>query len=164
MRGVPNVASMFDYNPRCLRRDISSYVASRWLTINDALNMTLGAAGKNIQTFQDELQGRFPDGHMGLHSGGHHTIGGDAGDLYSSPNDPVFFLHHAMVDRIWWMWQALHPFEANKVFGTITLRNIPPSRNGTVDDILDMVNLGVPPVKIKEVMSTLSDPLCYIYL
>jgi hypothetical protein len=28
-------------------------------------------------------------------------------DVNSSPNDPVFFMHHAMLDRVWWIWQAL---------------------------------------------------------
>ena len=27
-----------------------------------------------------------------------------------SPNDPLFFMHHANVDRIWCQWQAAHPF------------------------------------------------------
>jgi tyrosinase len=29
--------------------------------------------------------------------------------LETSPNDPVFFLHHANVDRIWAQWEARHP-------------------------------------------------------
>jgi tyrosinase len=29
--------------------------------------------------------------------------------LPTSPNDPVFFLHHANVDRLWSVWQARHP-------------------------------------------------------
>ncbi|MGE0812338.1 MAG: tyrosinase family protein [Vicinamibacterales bacterium] len=29
--------------------------------------------------------------------------------LSTSPNDPVFFLHHANVDRLWAEWQAAHP-------------------------------------------------------
>jgi tyrosinase len=29
--------------------------------------------------------------------------------LSTSPNDPVFFLHHANVDRLWAAWQARHP-------------------------------------------------------
>jgi tyrosinase len=27
----------------------------------------------------------------------------------ASPADPVFFLHHANVDRIWSIWQSEHP-------------------------------------------------------
>lgn len=29
----------------------------------------------------------------------------------TSPNDPVFFLHHCFVDKLWADWQALHPDE-----------------------------------------------------
>lgn len=29
--------------------------------------------------------------------------------LETSPNDPVFFLHHANVDRLWAQWEARHP-------------------------------------------------------
>jgi tyrosinase len=34
---------------------------------------------------------------------GGHMIGG------TSPNDPVFWLHHAFIDLIWVRWQRLHP-------------------------------------------------------
>jgi tyrosinase len=27
----------------------------------------------------------------------------------TSPNDPVFFLHHCNVDRIWYAWQLRNP-------------------------------------------------------
>ena len=30
----------------------------------------------------------------------------------TSPNDPVFFLHHCFVDKLWADWQAAHPGEA----------------------------------------------------
>lgn len=42
----------------------------------------------------------------GLHDHVHTWIGGDRGDMgpSSSPNDPVFFLHHCNVDRIWEAW------------------------------------------------------------
>jgi len=33
--------------------------------------------------------------------------------LDASPNDPVFFLHHANVDRIWATWQIEHPGPTN---------------------------------------------------
>lgn len=26
-------------------------------------------------------------------------------DVFTSPGDPVFYLHHAMIDRVWWIWQ-----------------------------------------------------------
>jgi tyrosinase len=48
-------------------------------------------------------QGEFEKNFMGVHTGGHYTIGGDAGsDFYNSPADPAFFPHHGMIDRVWW--------------------------------------------------------------
>ena len=44
------------------------------------------------------------------HEGGHEEKAGPYGTMAwnSSPNDPVFFLHHANVDRIWSLWMARH--------------------------------------------------------
>ena len=28
------------------------------------------------------------------------------GDPFASPADPIFWLHHANLDRVWWSWQA----------------------------------------------------------
>ena len=30
-------------------------------------------------------------------------------DMFTSPSDPVFYLHHANIDRIWAKWQAADP-------------------------------------------------------
>lgn len=27
------------------------------------------------------------------------------GDPFASPSDPIFWLHHANLDRVWWSWQ-----------------------------------------------------------
>ena len=39
------------------------------------------------------------------HVGGHIAIGSTRGDAHTSPNDPVFYLHHAYIDKLWWDWQ-----------------------------------------------------------
>ena len=38
------------------------------------------------------------------HNAGHRFIGGHMGGSFS-PNDPIFWLHHANVDRLWDAWQ-----------------------------------------------------------
>ena len=94
-------------------------------------------------------------------------MGGDPGrDFMVSPGDPAFYLHHAMVDRVWWIWQNLDPFHRfNTVSGTRTLLNQPPSGAVTLDDVLDMGYSGpVPPKTMRDTMSTVDGPFCYIYL
>jgi tyrosinase len=45
----------------------------------------------------------------GLHGGGYFAIGGVAFDFFASPQDPAFYLHHAMLDHVWAIWQAADP-------------------------------------------------------
>lgn len=47
-----------------------------------------------------------------LHNRVHIWVGGDMGPG-TSPNDPVFFLHHCNIDRLWALWQQEHssPYE-----------------------------------------------------
>jgi tyrosinase len=43
-----------------------------------------------------------------LHDPVHRWVGGNLADA-TSPNDPVFFLHHAFIDRLWERWKKRHP-------------------------------------------------------
>lgn len=151
------------YNPRCLKRDISSWVSSQWTT--DANSTSLIEQNPDIYWFQTVMQGDFATGFYGVHTGGHFTIGGDpGGDIFTSPGDPAFFLHHAQIDRTWWIWQNQDiKNRQNAISGTITLNNSPPSRNGTLDDLIDL-GVNAAPVAIKDIMSTVAGPLCYIYV
>jgi tyrosinase len=80
------------YNPRCIIRDVSSYVSSHWTKDSDIYDLIVGY--KDIGSFQSRLQGDFNNGYLGIHSGGHYTDGGDpGGDFFASPGDPYFFLH-----------------------------------------------------------------------
>jgi tyrosinase len=45
---------------------------------------------------------------VNLHNRVHVWVGGQMG-TGASPNDPVFWMHHAFVDRLWSQWQAMHP-------------------------------------------------------
>ena len=55
-----------------------------------------------VTGFRNRVEGWLAGPRM--HNTVHRWVGGDmlAG---TSPNDPVFGLHHAAVDRIWWLWQ-----------------------------------------------------------
>ncbi|KAM7191450.1 tyrosinase [Rhypophila sp. PSN 637] len=41
------------------------------------------------------------------HVGGHGGVGGKMLDPIASPGDPIFYLHHTWLDKLFWEWQAL---------------------------------------------------------
>ena len=57
--------------------------------------------------FRNELEGWLNAPPAMMHNAVHVWVGGDMA-LGSSPNDPVFFLNHANVDRMWQGWQKIH--------------------------------------------------------
>ncbi len=59
-----------------------------------------------------------------LHNLVHVWVGGTM-SLMTSPNDPVFFLHHCFVDKIWTDWQAANPTEGYQpAAGALTGHNL----------------------------------------
>lgn len=159
----PSPDGPLGHNPRCLSRDLSTLTTTTWWTSSNLANLTTGAASTGIALFQDELQGRFGDLFLGMHATGHIGVGGEASDFFSSITDPTFLLHHAMLDQVYWIWQALHPDQAATVAGTITLLDEPPSREALPTDGLDL-GVNAPGVSIAEVWDTLgASPLCYVY-
>jgi tyrosinase len=70
-----------------------------------ALNRTrydLAPWDRSVGGFRNRLEGWLP---FGLHNRVHVWVGGDMGPA-TSPNDPVFYLNHCNVDRIWERWMA----------------------------------------------------------
>lgn len=71
-------------------------------------------------SFRNELEGWIGPG---LHNAVHVWVGGDMLPA-TSPNDPVFFFHHCMVDKVWADWQDDWPDqEYVPRFGPITGHN-----------------------------------------
>ncbi|KAK2766084.1 hypothetical protein FQN54_007599 [Arachnomyces sp. PD_36] len=149
------------YNPRCLRRDISSDVAKNWTKTSDVVDLITGH--DNIYWFQTFMQGQGDEELFGVHSGGHYSIGGDpAGDFFISPGDPAFYLHHAQIDRTYWIWQNQEPATRLKtVSGTRGLGGID-ATNTTLDEI---VQLGVNGKgwELQDLLDTKRGPFCYVY-
>ncbi|KAK8000725.1 hypothetical protein PG990_013325 [Apiospora arundinis] len=158
----------FSYDPRCIRHDISVPLAQKWSGDEHIVDLLLDPLYQtDIGAFQDRLQytGNNTFGWYGLHQFGHFLTNGDpSGDFFNSPNEPLFWLHHGMVDRVWWTWQNQKPVErAFQVAGTRTMNNNPPSDNVTIEDTFDMGYNGGE-VVIKDLVSTVAGPYCYIYL
>ncbi len=53
-----------------------------------------------LETYTD-----FATGLEKIHNRVHSWVGGTMFLLETAPADPLFWMHHANVDRIWWQWQ-----------------------------------------------------------
>ncbi|KAH7127011.1 hypothetical protein B0J11DRAFT_291635 [Dendryphion nanum] len=156
------------YNPRCLKRDLTDAINRRYANASSVVSQILKP--QNIEDFQMTMQGvpGNPTQEIGVHGGGHFTIGGDPGrDLFVSPGDPIFYLHHGMIDRTWFIWQSLDVKKrtgAAGISGTGTFLNMPPSAETTLDTVIDVGYAAGSPIAMRDLMSTTAGPFCYIYL
>ncbi|PAN40177.1 hypothetical protein PAHAL_7G297400 [Panicum hallii] len=83
--------------------------------------MISGAKKKELFFGQPYRKGNQPDPGAGtIENTPHNTIhfwsgdtrqpnGEDMGNFYSAARDPVFFAHHANIDRMWHVWSGLRP-------------------------------------------------------
>ena len=90
----------------------------------------------SVDSFRNRLEGwRALTGENGsqLHNRVHIWVGGDMGPG-TSPNDPVFFLHHCNIDRLWAAWQYAHPGAAY-----LPALGGPPGHN--LNDVLQFITI-----------------------
>ncbi|KAL5338566.1 tyrosinase central domain protein [Aspergillus crustosus] len=98
---APLPENAFAYNPRCLQRNLQPAVLAAF---NDGTAVERMLSAPDINGFLAVLDPSTP-GVMGAHGGGHDSIGPTMADVFASPQDPVFMLHHGNVDRLWAVWQ-----------------------------------------------------------
>jgi tyrosinase len=92
--------------------------------VDDLLTLT------DFRDFSDQLQD--------IHDGVHGWVGGDMGSIGTSAFDPVFWAHHAMIDRIWYLWQLRHGI--NNIPASYLDKALFPGY--TVQQVLDVCALG----------------------
>ncbi|KAA8903648.1 hypothetical protein FN846DRAFT_953684 [Sphaerosporella brunnea] len=104
------------------------------------------------------------------HWAGHNAIGGEVANPISSPGDPLFYLHHTWLDKLWWNWQALDlPARLEDIAGhTSSVKNpaLPADYsfvNATLDDVLDMYGV-VANATVRDVMDIRGERLCFEYV
>ncbi|ETS80056.1 hypothetical protein PFICI_07585 [Pestalotiopsis fici W106-1] len=86
--GVKNVTEY------CLSR---SYDDSYWAWANTTYSDACFAKSNYTEAWP--CWSKYP------HSSAHLAVGGTLEDQAASPGDPLFFLHHTNLDRLWWRWQ-----------------------------------------------------------
>ncbi|KAJ1965551.1 hypothetical protein GGI12_000692 [Dipsacomyces acuminosporus] len=67
-----------------------------------------------------------------LHGTVHLSLNGDMGTMYS-PMDPVFWIHHSNIDRIYAQWQAINPGERTYQYNGVDIKNKPVSLYDKLD-------------------------------
>ncbi|KAL4887691.1 tyrosinase central domain protein [Aspergillus karnatakaensis] len=105
---APLPENAFAYNPRCLQRNLQPAVLAAFNNITVVENMLAAA---DINSFLAVLD-PSTSGVMGAHGGGHDTVGPTMADVFASPQDPVFMLHHGNIDRLWAVWQRSGAWES----------------------------------------------------
>ncbi|CAD6907370.1 unnamed protein product [Tilletia controversa] len=149
-----------------------------------AVRRVLSTSGSNFSTFSPLLEGlqqRLDIIGAGPHSAVHLAIGAD-GVRPHAPNEPLFFLHHTNIDRIWWYWQN----------GDTTGRGLPADRINTSNldsrfwafsgntvqfqfdstggpeaslfDVQTLEGLYLPNIETYKLMDITRPPLCYKYV
>ncbi|CAG9945977.1 unnamed protein product [Clonostachys rosea f. rosea IK726] len=148
-----------DYNPHCVQRDFAPLT---FASMSGPLSVATGLALPNFGWFDRITESSF-------HAGGHWAVGGLYGtmtDKWASPADPIFWSHHANLDRTWWSWQKrnlrkrltdvsgpLVNFDwTNQLGGNITL-----DHTITVGETVKLQ------AKVRDVMHIQEGPLCYEY-
>ncbi|RDW60602.1 hypothetical protein BP6252_11985 [Coleophoma cylindrospora] len=119
------------------------------------------AACNALTTYYEMWECIFP---TGPHGSGHFGIGGTMADMYASPVDPLFYLHHSCIDRHWWEWQNEDPATRTYQMGGYTTQTEPATGwvNTTLDYVLTTWGI-IPDVTINDVMDTEGGYLCYTY-
>ncbi|CCT64870.1 related to monophenol monooxygenase (tyrosinase) [Fusarium fujikuroi IMI 58289] len=134
-------------NPHCLSRGFQGGEKKTKLenrvTI-DAINSVLSL--QSYEEFVDALE-------VQAHNSIPQFVRGDFYGL-TAPNDPVFYLHHAQVDRLWWLWQQQDIESRTKTYQgprQNTRVHANESLSGSsLDDVISLGNLSEP-VRVHEI-------------
>lgn len=76
--------------------------------------------------------------------------------------DPVFFLHHTQLDRLWWKWQQVDPKTRLEDYSGKAAYAYESNSEASLKDSLPVGDLA-PDVRVGNIMSTESELLCYRY-
>lgn len=97
---------------------------------NDYTKFTYGIEGWGLRPDETSLP---------AHNHGHAWVGGIMNNTMTSPTDPVFWLHHAEVDRLWHIWQQVNVTPEPKLDGPDRIMD---PWAESYDDLLDTEELG----------------------
>jgi tyrosinase len=116
--GLIKYNEALNYNPRCLRRDLNLEWAKQ-LPVSTAEHLL---SCDNVDCLERRIDGFETNDPTApaVHPAGHFVVGGLQNDPFASPGDPMFYLIHAQIDRLWSIWQAQDPANRLKQVGGTT--------------------------------------------
>jgi len=142
-----------DFQPHCLSRGFPSDSELQelgQLIRPDAISALM--AEKDYSTFASEIEHR-------AHKFLSHSVRGDL-SRFTGPNDPVFFLHHVNIDRLWSQWQQYNPRDGLSAYAGRANNNTDAAAQLT--DPLEMGGLARN-LMVIDVMDTQGGQFCYRY-
>lgn len=92
---------------RGLRRNLSGSPFGE-ISPSQAIYEAVSLANYDVPPWRSAPLGGFRGSLESMHGPVHIWVGGDMATS-TSPNDPVFFLHHCNIDRIWEAWKRQNP-------------------------------------------------------
>jgi hypothetical protein len=167
-----NLGPGYEINKHCINRRISDFASQPAVqsNVDTCLRATSYTQAWNC------IEGQ-------PHGAGHGGVGEQMMNPISSPGDPLFYMHHTWLDKIWWDWQArdletrltaiggnneMNPAFANGLFGNrpddLPVPEVKgdPGSTTTLTHIIEMYGV-VPDVTIADVMDP-SGMLCFEYI
>jgi len=160
-----------------LRRNLT--LITGWFEHEHPANETISLA--NIRNITERTTGdffRFQFAMTQMHNHLHNFVGGDlAGTCPKAipedkceegytPNEPLFWLHHAQLDRLWSNWQSLHPSNFFAFSGVpLNTHNLTDPRydlNASITYMMQYDRLSVP-VPVSSTFDHSTPPFCYKY-
>ncbi len=67
---------------------------------------SLGAIASNTPATEAQTDfTNFTVSLQGIHNSVHVWVGGSMSSVPTAPADPIFWMHHCNIDRLWWVWQ-----------------------------------------------------------
>jgi tyrosinase len=108
--------------PHTVTRNIGAFA-----TLPDDAAVATAMTNGTFNTFAPALEG--------IHNSGHVWVGGSMGGVVTAPSDPIFWMHHAEIDRIWAQWQTANPGEHPALAGSAAIMDPWPEDEVATRDI-----------------------------
>ncbi|TGO31410.1 hypothetical protein BHYA_0923g00010 [Botrytis hyacinthi] len=165
-RNLPALKDPLGYHPHCLTRNLNNAIVTA--SYSNPVSITNITSATDYTTMVAAYSNGGANGiyDLGVHGGGHVGAGQEMWDFWASPSDPVFWLHHGFVDKIYTAWQdghyATRVTGETAVAGTDALFDDPSGKNVTLDYFMDMGFLAAAK-PIREILDVSGGDYCYGY-